>query len=239
MRTTSSQSACDNVSCEIIRPQSEFKRCSGCLTLNYCSAKCQLFDWREGGHRSSCKSLLELRRSECSTLQMIMYTQLCSLKDDTTELKSKDRAFLRAIVQNDYAKFKGQIITDQVNYLRATPGVRACELTVHFNYLSQSTDPPSGISIGTLADLAATVPVWKDYVSRARRSDGRMRIHVMHVLDGAHGTCWLFPLRSATGDLAREIERLAAEEKGSKLDQEAVRCLVQRNVEEIHLASRN
>ncbi|KAJ7736255.1 hypothetical protein B0H16DRAFT_1764175 [Mycena metata] len=164
-RTTSSQSACDNVS-----P----------------SASCSI------GERAGIVVLVNLYWNY-----------------------GEDRAFLRAIVQHDYEKFKRQIITDQINYLRATPGVRACELTVHFNYMSHSTDPPSGISIGTLADLAATVPVWEDYVSRARRSDGRMRIHVV------------------------EVERLAAEEKGSETDQETARRLVEKNVEEIHLASRN
>ncbi|KAJ7766098.1 hypothetical protein B0H16DRAFT_1717326 [Mycena metata] len=115
----------------------------------------------------------------------------------------------------------------------ADPRCTICDLSVHFNYVSPSTAIPYGVSVGRLGDLAAIVTVWADYFSRARRSAGRKRIHVMHVPDGADSTSWIFPLRSATEALALEVERLAPE-TGGKVDQDVVRRLVENGGEEIH-----
>ena len=35
-----------------------FKKCIQCKVVRYCSAECQLRDWREGGHKAACKAHL-------------------------------------------------------------------------------------------------------------------------------------------------------------------------------------
>ncbi|KAJ7167994.1 hypothetical protein C8R46DRAFT_1350867 [Mycena filopes] len=210
------KSACDNVVCGVIRLQSEFKRCSGCLTLNYCSTECQRFDWREGGHRESCKSLLKLRQ------------------DDVSRLDSKDRAFLRAILDHDYQRFKQEVLTKQIDFLRSRPDVETPELLTMFGYVANCREPdPLRIFV-----VLKPKNLWEDYYSRAMRSKGKMHIHAMNILNCSQ----LFPLRCATGTVVMEMERIArmaGDSTNAEADRVAIARLVEQNVEEIYLAPRN
>nr|GAT55027.1 predicted protein [Mycena chlorophos] len=47
---------CSNLACEKIVYRHLVKRCAGCEVRLYCSKQCQRADWREGGHRDSCRS---------------------------------------------------------------------------------------------------------------------------------------------------------------------------------------
>ncbi|KAJ7804855.1 hypothetical protein B0H13DRAFT_623709 [Mycena leptocephala] len=78
--------ACDSLECGTIRERTAFKRCGGCLRNYYCSKTCQRADWRAGAHRELCTS-------RC--------TGSCR-----NRMRTRDRAFLRALVHRDYLALK-------------------------------------------------------------------------------------------------------------------------------------
>ncbi|KLO13730.1 hypothetical protein SCHPADRAFT_350229 [Schizopora paradoxa] len=49
--------ACDN--CFRFDERATFKKCANCGMAHYCSKECQSRAWKEGGHRTQCKSLKE------------------------------------------------------------------------------------------------------------------------------------------------------------------------------------
>ncbi|KAF7372890.1 MYND-type domain-containing protein [Mycena sanguinolenta] len=63
--------ACDNLQCCEIGVKTEFRRCSDCQSMYYCSKTCQIMNWRHGGHRETCNSygklLLSAKNSFGST----------------------------------------------------------------------------------------------------------------------------------------------------------------------------
>ncbi|KAJ6509643.1 hypothetical protein DFH09DRAFT_1334086 [Mycena vulgaris] len=50
--------ACDNLTCGAILSKQEFGRCAGYSVSYYYSKSCQTSDWRHGGHRDACATLL-------------------------------------------------------------------------------------------------------------------------------------------------------------------------------------
>jgi len=39
------------------------KTCTGCMTVRYCSKKCQIRDWKRGAHKKNCEWLADLKKS--------------------------------------------------------------------------------------------------------------------------------------------------------------------------------
>ncbi|KAJ7745372.1 hypothetical protein B0H16DRAFT_1558634 [Mycena metata] len=177
--------ACDNVACGVILPRTRFQHCKGCLTSIYCSASCQATDWRQGGHRDACESLLQLRLGE------------------PEGVSSRDKSFLRVLVHADYLEMKQTIIIQEVYHRRtfSSPDVLPYVL---FDYSRPYV--PCFVTVGAVSGLAST---WKHHVSRARESGRRMRLHVMQVADGGCTQEWVFPLRTAGPEVALAVEHLA------------------------------
>ncbi|KAJ7247149.1 hypothetical protein B0H12DRAFT_1235321 [Mycena haematopus] len=98
-----SRRACDNLECGKI--QNNCRRCSGCKIHYYCSSDCQLADWKHGGHRDHCGS---------PTLFSLGETSSCPLG-------FRERNFLRAVVQEDYADRINSICEAQVIFMANHP----------------------------------------------------------------------------------------------------------------------
>ncbi|KAF7324051.1 MYND-type domain-containing protein [Mycena kentingensis (nom. inval.)] len=94
-----SRKACDNLSCSKVADKEHFRRCSGCLSAYYCSKQCQIEDHRFGRHGEYCDELFAQHRERCD------------------DMNAKDRAFLRAVVDFEYAKNKAAIDSGVVRLL--------------------------------------------------------------------------------------------------------------------------
>ncbi|KAK6983994.1 hypothetical protein R3P38DRAFT_3292910 [Favolaschia claudopus] len=81
---------CDNPGCTVSQKPYQFKRCAGCHKKYYCSRDCQARDWKHGGHREECRSVLN-------------YSQLIF------KLGARDEAFLHCIVSRDMTALKAEI----------------------------------------------------------------------------------------------------------------------------------
>ncbi|KAJ7615446.1 hypothetical protein FB45DRAFT_1035435 [Roridomyces roridus] len=75
---------CDNVECNIVSLKRDFRRCSGCESVNYCSVSCQEVDWCRG-HRNNCSAI-----------------QLHSIEHPDL-LTTRDGSFLRTFMDTTYA----------------------------------------------------------------------------------------------------------------------------------------
>ncbi|KAK7018196.1 hypothetical protein R3P38DRAFT_2981699 [Favolaschia claudopus] len=96
---------CDNLQCRRIAERHVFRRCSHCRSFYYCSHKCQIADWRDGGHKKTCDSYGTLLLSERN--------------NDTFAMR--DRAFLRALVQQDYKNAKRTVLIHQLRIMYHHP----------------------------------------------------------------------------------------------------------------------
>ncbi|KAF8143532.1 hypothetical protein K438DRAFT_2104176 [Mycena galopus ATCC 62051] len=156
-----------NPKCSKIGARTEFRRCSGCKVLRYCSEACQIVDWLEEG----------LRRSHPSP-------------DIHGISTSRDRAFLRFVLHHDYLEAKGNIISDRIPHPADIPSLtlfdyRQGRVKVETFDISAA---PQKLPINTLY-LA-------DRMSRAMESDGRMELHVMVLPKGKDGRFWVVPFRT-------------------------------------------
>ncbi|KAJ7629247.1 hypothetical protein DFH06DRAFT_1226206 [Mycena polygramma] len=158
-----SQRACDYPKCRVISEKINFKRCSGCFTLFYCSKACQSLDWRQGGHLGTC-AMYRARHINVHR----HYTP-------------RERAFLRALLASDFDTARGDIYRDISFGSVMRPGTEWFTL---FDYtrgrVTVETLPLSAAHEKMQIDAA----YWADQVARARASGGRMALHVMLVRDG-------------------------------------------------------
>ncbi|KAF7324271.1 MYND-type domain-containing protein [Mycena sanguinolenta] len=184
--------ACDNVECGELEDRSQYRRCSGCKTLYYCSQECQIVDWQRGGHRKRCGS---------NTMLSLAESQNCTLG-------FRERQFMRALVQDDYRQDVDFIYQQQVELLAADPD--ALLLTL-FDY----TYVPVQITVHSVADSPITDTLnkmgaeWADLVSRAERSRGRMQLHIIKVPDGIDTRLWAIPLRTSSSQVYDAVHDLA------------------------------
>ncbi|KAJ6632188.1 hypothetical protein B0H10DRAFT_7018 [Mycena sp. CBHHK59/15] len=154
----SSARACDNIDCNGIHAKSEFKRCSGCQTMYYCSEQCQTLDWRTGGHREACEDLRSLGVRE------------------SAHLSSRDLSFMRALLHYDYENAKADILFQQFEFLAQSPGANCF---TWFDYIK------GRVSITVSSTTQETLSSdWPDHVRRASKSNGQMSLHVMVVAQG-------------------------------------------------------
>ncbi|KAJ7473320.1 hypothetical protein FB451DRAFT_1248995 [Mycena latifolia] len=219
-----STQACDNMKCGLLLRKSRFRRCSGCARRYYCSEECQTIDWREAGHRAVCESFGKSESDDAST---------------------RDRSFMRAVVHHTYEAAKEALFRRQILHLREHPDT---DFYCLFNFKSV---PPS-FGVYRVQDLPCTNPMWVDCIDRARRSGGRMEIHLVHVPDGTHddvskgtnGRSKIFPLRSSSADIQTGLRAIAkalpsGREDDRRLEKEIkerVQALIQktRDVVQIH-----
>ncbi|KAJ7624253.1 hypothetical protein DFH06DRAFT_1445914 [Mycena polygramma] len=191
-RETRSMKACDNLACGEIRLKSAFQKCSGCLSLYYCSEPCQAMDWVKGGHRRACKT----------------YGPLSLPSGDDLELTVRDRSFLRALVHHEYRKpqSKVDIFCQTVTGMATHPGEGTLVL-YDFTQGSVKINLEPLNSDGTTKALGG--PEWTDIVSRAERSGWRMRLDVL-VFSGPNGTqYYVVPLRTNNSTVHDRLQALA------------------------------
>ncbi|KAJ7159769.1 hypothetical protein C8R46DRAFT_1354387 [Mycena filopes] len=183
--------ACDNMKCGVILDKSRLRRCSQCCKRSYCSTDCQMVDWRDDGHRKVCKSL---QKSQAAPGTLA------------------DRGFMRAILDADFKQMVPGLWRAQVEFMYRNPDA---DFYCVFDY----TAPPRlAFGVFPLKSLPCDNPLWADSAARARRSGGRMQIHLLHVLDptrphqavdGSNGRERLFPLRSSRPDVQVGLRALA------------------------------
>ncbi|KAJ7624221.1 hypothetical protein DFH06DRAFT_1230018 [Mycena polygramma] len=191
-RETRSLRACDNLECDKILLKSAFQKCSGCLSLYYCSQPCQAQDWVEGGHRRACK----------------IYGPLSLPTDNELELTTRERSFLRALIHHEYRKplSKVGIFCQTVIFMATRPDEGTLVLYDYTQGVAK-INVQSLSSSGTKRALGG--PEWTDLVSRAEHSRGRMRLDVL-VFSGPNGMQYhAVPLRSNNSTVHDRLQTLA------------------------------
>ncbi|KAJ7213069.1 hypothetical protein GGX14DRAFT_696952 [Mycena pura] len=186
-----SSRACDNLECGKIQDSSRCRRCSGCKTHYYCSSDCQTADWKHGGHRNHCGSLV-----------------LLSLGESSCRLGFRERTFLRAVVQQDYADGIPSICETQVIFMANHPADRFFTL---FDYTHNLLRISVGSAVNSLIsdDLKKAGSEWTDILSRASRSAGRVQLHVIRVSEGSDTRLWVIPLRTNSPQVHNALRQLA------------------------------
>ncbi|KAJ7438366.1 hypothetical protein B0H11DRAFT_2254649 [Mycena galericulata] len=179
--------ACDNLKCNKIAAKTDFWRCSGCQVFYYCCQDCQVADWKQGGHRTACRQYRSL-----------------SLNEPETNLFTREREFLRALIQRDYQSSITSICADQIAFMAAHPASEDDVFITLFDYFAN----PVKIEIHSATDspLAAILlsigEEWTDMVARAKRSDGRLHLHVVRAFQSREIIrYWVVPLRTETANI--------------------------------------
>ncbi|KAJ7440217.1 hypothetical protein B0H11DRAFT_2353802 [Mycena galericulata] len=186
--------ACDNLKCNKIAAKTDFWRCSGCQVFYYCCQVCQVADWKQGGHRTACRQYRSL-----------------SLNEPETNLFTCEREFLRVLIQRDYQSFITSICADQIAFMAAHPACEDDVLITFFDYFAN----PVKIEIHSATDsplaaiLLAIGEEWTDMVARAKRSNGRLHLHVVRAFQSREIIrYWVVPLRTETANLRDKLREL-------------------------------
>ncbi|KAJ6565504.1 hypothetical protein DFH09DRAFT_1157525 [Mycena vulgaris] len=197
-----SSRACDNLECGEIQDSSRCRRCSGCKTHYYCSSDCQITDWKHGGHRDHCGSPALLPLGE---------TNSCPLG-------CRERNFLRAVVQADYADGIHSICAAQVIFMAKHPADRFFTFFDYTDNLVQIS-VQSVVNSHTSDDLKKVGSEWAEILSRAGRSVGRIQLHVIRVPEGSDTRLLVIPLRTNSSQVHDALRQLARSiPTGSKED---------------------
>ncbi|KAJ7493082.1 hypothetical protein B0H11DRAFT_2396604 [Mycena galericulata] len=143
---------CDNykLKCGAIKKSIEIKRCSGCRLAHYCSAECQAFAWRHGGHREFCKDRWHSAPPNREHFP-----------------RRRDDAFMRLIVLRDYNRNKPDILRKQIQFIIAHRSTKFCTI---FNYMAGAC----AISVVSLDDstrnyFAAANSAWEAFPTGLHR----------------------------------------------------------------------
>ncbi|KAJ7128491.1 hypothetical protein C8R44DRAFT_873206 [Mycena epipterygia] len=184
--------ACANMECGVMRSKKTLKRCSGCKSVYYCSRRCQILDWRGGGHRSICSPHLILSLNEHQ------------------DVSRRERIFLRAVLQFDYQMRSAEdVYPAQAMFMRQFPREGFYTL---FDYTSgrAKIDVQSAVHSPLAKRFQDIGLEWASAVSRALNSEGRMELHVMQLIEVGTPRYWLIPLRSESSKLYTGLTRIAA-----------------------------
>ncbi|KAJ6553296.1 hypothetical protein B0H19DRAFT_1156114 [Mycena capillaripes] len=162
--------ACDNMECGIINKRTDFKRCSHCRRVYYCSVDCQKNDWRSGGHREMCQSVRAF--------------------GFTNEPAARTRSFMRALLHKDlmerrYHELPLLLDPDHLSYLQHN--VRSAPSNPPVTVLDYTQGYPRmfiDAANAQQADDENHQVHWDEHIARCMRSHGRMELHLMIVKDG-------------------------------------------------------
>ncbi|KAK7050669.1 hypothetical protein R3P38DRAFT_2866346 [Favolaschia claudopus] len=198
MASEKSLRACDNMDCAMIEEKSNFQRCSHCESAYYCSVSCQTQDWRQGGHRNTCHSLL-----------------ISKLKDG--DIGSCNRSYMRALLGSD--SFLADIPENLHSRLTLMSHSLNAPVLAVFDYTNDDLAMPTRAKITSVEEFRASVRdfepeadiTWDEYISRAKRSRGRMDLHLMLVWDGHRTRRLMFPRRSNVPILHDGLARILDE----------------------------
>ncbi|KAJ7513053.1 hypothetical protein B0H11DRAFT_2268030 [Mycena galericulata] len=186
--------ACDNVECGEIRDRTSFRRCSGCQAFYYCSQRCQMDDWRSGGHRKVCGG----------------YGYLGLTSQIRSTLVTRERAFLRALLDHDYQAHRASICAKQVEFMAARPD---SPFFTSFDYIAGTVN----IGVESAVDesvvmnmLVSSGAEWSDTLRRAVESNGRIQLHIMQIVEGDTTRFWVVPLRTSSSSIHCALRELAS-----------------------------
>ncbi|KAK6980954.1 hypothetical protein R3P38DRAFT_3116885, partial [Favolaschia claudopus] len=168
--------ACDNLACGEIHERSRLRRCSRCRSSYYCTRECQIADWRDGGHSKICESFTALTLNESQSCQ----------------LGFRERQFLRALVQEAY--------DEDINFICVEQLMLMAEDQQPF-ILFDFTCTPQEVSVESVHFAQ-----WEYLAERARASRGRMRLHVIRVVEGLRKRLWVIPLRSSSNFIEEDLQ---------------------------------
>nr|GAT46935.1 predicted protein [Mycena chlorophos] len=206
---------CDNVQCHEMQERRQLKKCTGCEAVSYCSKICQRVDWTSGGHRTACA----------------VYGSLSLTDRSDRFLAYMDRKYLRCLIDEEYYNNFDEISAKQIVFLvnaysNSSPSEDILPVTI-FDH----TCGPSRREVHTVEQVSQllservyfkrdsdVVPQqeWSDIVRRARRSGGRMLLHVVRALHLRRERILVLPLWTAEGlvwDRVRSLARVLAEEQ--------------------------
>ncbi|KAJ7176361.1 hypothetical protein C8R43DRAFT_1102288 [Mycena crocata] len=183
---------CDNIACGIIRDKASMKCCSACCNVSYCSPKCQSLDWRDGGHRNVCASYQLVHKSFRVTST------------------SRERAFLRALLDNDYARARPGIYRLYATRWAEDPEARI--LTVLDYRFAQVKIQVQTVRPDTLpqpGEQNAPTAHMDEMIRRAGQSGGRIAVDVMLLRDGSHALHRTLPRRGCTPEVHDALRKIA------------------------------
>ncbi|KAJ7920545.1 hypothetical protein B0H13DRAFT_2421808 [Mycena leptocephala] len=177
--------ACDNMNCGVIQAKEEFRRCSHCQRVFYCSTACQRLDWVTGGHRDMCH-----------------YICVTRLKNP---ISTRDLTFMRFLVANDTSEVNHKGLRSCLSVMRKHPGDSVLHTVDYTHGHPKQYIGPLGKE--RARDKHGDV-CWDEHIARAARSDGRMELHLMRVWDGNRTRRWMFPRRSHCSTLQHGLIRI-------------------------------
>jgi hypothetical protein len=136
---------------------------------------------------------------------------LSILTAKSDDASTRDRIFMRLVVHHGYESSKESLFRRQILFMRENPNT-------DFYCLYNFKNGLPSFGVYPVRDLPRVDPVWVDSINRARRSGGRMEIHLVEVPDGAHddlangtrGNSRIFPLRSSRAYIQRGLRAIAS-----------------------------
>ncbi|KAJ7073756.1 hypothetical protein C8F01DRAFT_2261 [Mycena amicta] len=221
-----SLAACDNIACGRIDSKTEFRRCSACQAVYYCSTACQEADW-EDGHRDSCSTRPPWVLA--SHLQQVF--------------PYHDRWFLRALLHHHYEEHFDQILLAHIEHLVFANCVAgSCSKMEMPRAIVFDFSVPVQPAISVCSALDQRFPrqsrtadedsEWTRIVRRAEASGGRVMLHLLRLTHRGAPRTLLIPLRlpsTAIWDAFREMVRIFRPKHESPCleDREKVREMVE------------
>ncbi|KAJ6448332.1 hypothetical protein C8R45DRAFT_162035 [Mycena sanguinolenta] len=181
-----SRKACDNLECGRILMKTAFKRCAACQYAHHCSRDCQIKDWN-AGHRVKCENAAGHSDS----------------LDGPTYLTSRDRAFVRTMLLDDYERRKQLVFLAWIVRMRQ----HGENLFTIFDY----TKGRVGINVHPRPTPAANTPEPGFYASRSLESGRRMHLTILLLPDVMvpDGFKWILPIRSSDAGVHDALFRLS------------------------------
>ncbi|KAJ6534109.1 hypothetical protein B0H19DRAFT_1271854 [Mycena capillaripes] len=177
--------ACDNLECGIIAAKDEFRRCSGCQTVYYCSGQCQIHDWRIGEHRRACQHFMNLHAAFLDTLS------------------TRDRAFMRALLDDDYHRNKANILIRKV---MTRINLSSDRFHVKYDYAVRDGGPE--IPFVRLDVSLPSAGALREHLLCEEKSGGRVEM-IMMLYDGVAELAEEFSGREESEELLAEVKERA------------------------------
>ncbi|KAJ7183891.1 hypothetical protein C8R46DRAFT_1309134 [Mycena filopes] len=178
-----SRTACANMECGQIAAKRNFRTCSACRSVDYCSGDCQSVHWHSA-HRHECNTLRSRRLSE--------------------DLCTRGRSFRKALLNADYRSLIANICLSQVLFMHEHPGDAFFTILMY--------DDVSGVGFGVagvsqLKKFPRDVPLEEEF-AKVARSGGRIEPHIVLQRAGCSVGAFLIPMHLAKSELHDGLRRI-------------------------------
>ncbi|KAF7292020.1 Ankyrin repeat-containing protein [Mycena indigotica] len=199
---------CDNLECCLVADAREFRRCSACQMVYYCSKYCQKADWKRGNHRIWCIGLRGLILAEHSRphlhyrVRNVIRTQMNVCYLANFELICA-RHVLRMVQQPKVKIWATYFDFSCGNANAPAPGIVVTSLDGLFEANLIELVGPEDPNFQ--AELVSVL------LERVHRGAGRLSVHWANITFGAEGenTAILVPLRSSSAALTEVLRNVA------------------------------